>query len=86
LATLPLLFARNLVRLASLADELENPTAGRSGRLIMEKPSNEQILARALELWEQAGSPDGQEEVFWQLAKRDLQEQSGDSQSAIVPE
>jgi hypothetical protein len=52
----------------------------------MEKPSNEQILARALELWEQAGSPDGQEDVFWRLAKRDLEEQSGgDSQSAIIP-
>ena len=51
----------------------------------MEKPSNEQILARARELWEQAGRPEGQEDAFWHLAKRDLQEQSGDSQSAIVP-
>jgi hypothetical protein len=51
----------------------------------MEKPSHEQILARALELWEQAGSPKGQEDVFLRLAERDLQEQSGDSQSTIVP-
>jgi hypothetical protein len=54
------------------------------GEIAMEKPSNEEILTRALELWEQAGSPQGEEKVFWQLAERDLQEQSRDSQSAIV--
>ena len=54
----------------------------------MAYPTDEHIRVRAHELWEQAGKPEGQDEAFWHLAERDLQEQeqSGNSQSAIVPE
>jgi hypothetical protein len=32
----------------------------------MAKPTEQQIRARAHELWEQAGKPDGREDEFWQ--------------------
>jgi len=38
----------------------------------MENPTEEQIRARAHELWEQAGKPQGREDEIWLLAKKDL--------------
>jgi hypothetical protein len=36
----------------------------------MTKPSEEQIRARAYELWEEAGKPEGREQEFWQKAEQ----------------
>jgi hypothetical protein len=41
----------------------------------MDRQSEEQIRARAHELWEQAGKPKGREEEFWLRAERDLSEE-----------
>ena len=40
----------------------------------MVKPSEEQIRARAYELWQQAGKPVGREDEFWQQAEQALRE------------
>ena len=52
----------------------------------MENPTEEQIRARAHELWEQAGKPEGREDEFWLLAEKDLSERSREQpESKIVP-
>ena len=38
----------------------------------MQNPTEEQIRARAHELWEQAGKPQGREDEIWLLAEKDL--------------
>ena len=38
----------------------------------MAKPTEEQIRARAHELWEQAGKPEGREDEFWHQAEKEL--------------
>jgi DUF2934 family protein len=40
----------------------------------MTNPSQEQIRARAYELWQQAGMPEGREDEFWQQAEQALRE------------
>jgi hypothetical protein len=52
----------------------------------MQKPTEEQIRARAHELWEQAGKPQGREDELWLLAEKDLSERSREQpESKIVP-
>jgi hypothetical protein len=41
----------------------------------MDRQSEEQIRARAHELWEQAGKPKGREDEFWLRAERELSEE-----------
>lgn len=43
----------------------------------MDKPTREQIIHRAYELWEQSGKPDGRDQEFYHQAERELQEQPG---------
>ena len=38
----------------------------------MEIPTDEQILNRAYQIWEQNGKPDGREDEFWHQAERQL--------------
>ena len=38
----------------------------------MNRRIDEAVAARAYELWEQAGKPDGREEDFWRLAEQEL--------------
>ncbi len=40
----------------------------------MANPLEEQIRARAYELWQQAGKPQGREDEFWHQAERALRE------------
>jgi hypothetical protein len=40
----------------------------------MEKPTEEQIRNRALDLWELAGKPEDRDEEFWQEAEKQLNE------------
>jgi hypothetical protein len=47
---------------------------GLSGEEKMEKPTEEQIRNRALDLWEQAGKPEDRDEEFWQEAEKELNE------------
>jgi hypothetical protein len=42
----------------------------------MEKPTKEQIIHRAYQLWEQAGKPEGRDEEFYYQAERELNEDS----------
>ena len=42
----------------------------------MENPTEEQIRARAHQLWEQAGKPQGREDEIWLLAEKELIERS----------
>lgn len=42
------------------------------------EPTLEDIRARAHQLWEQAGRPEGREEEFWHKAERELREQPAD--------
>jgi hypothetical protein len=47
---------------------------GLSGEEKMEKPTEEQIRNRALDLWELAGKPEDRDEEFWQEAEKELNE------------
>ena len=47
----------------------------------MEKPTQEQIIHRAYELWEQAGKPDGRDQEFYHQAERDLAAANPDEKS-----
>ena len=38
----------------------------------MNRRIDEAVAARAYELWEQAGKPEGREEDFWRLAEQEL--------------
>ena len=40
--------------------------------IVMSKASDEQIQARAHQLWEAAGRPDGREHEFWYQAEKEL--------------
>ena len=58
------------------------PTAAGRGRAChseskkMEKPTKEQIIHRAYQLWDQAGKPEGRDEEFYYQAERELNEDS----------
>jgi hypothetical protein len=59
---------------------------GLTGGAAMQKPTEEQIRARAHELWEQAGKPQGREDELWLLAEKDLSERSREQpESKIAP-
>jgi hypothetical protein len=51
----------------------------------MQNPTEEQIRARAHELWEQAGKPEGRDDEFWLPAEKDLSERTP-AQPADKPE
>ena len=38
----------------------------------MDKPTEKEIAARAYQLWEQHGQPQGKEDEFWHLAEQQL--------------
>jgi hypothetical protein len=38
----------------------------------MAKPTQEQVIHRAYELWEQAGKPEGRDQEFYHQADREL--------------
>lgn len=40
----------------------------------MEKKDENRLRVRAYELWEAAGKPEGQDEIFWRAAERELNE------------
>jgi hypothetical protein len=40
----------------------------------MENPTEQQIVRRAYELWEQAGKPEGRDEEFYHLAEQELRD------------
>ena len=42
----------------------------------MIKPTKDQIIHRAYELWEQAGKPEGRDDEFYRQAERELNEAS----------
>ncbi len=43
----------------------------------MDAPHNAQIIVRANQLWEEAGSPEGRTEEFYAQAEEELREQEG---------
>jgi hypothetical protein len=44
----------------------------------MSKPTEQQTLDRAHQLWEQAGKPDGREDEFWHEAEKELEREMSD--------
>lgn len=38
----------------------------------MNQRKDDSVAARAYELWEQAGKPEGRDEEFWRLAEQEL--------------
>jgi hypothetical protein len=42
------------------------------GENVVAEPSKQEIDARAYQLWEQAGRPEGRESEFWHLAEQEL--------------
>lgn len=53
----------------------------------MPTPTQEQIIHRAYELWEQAGKPDSRDKEFYHQAEKDLsQGTSSDEKSATLLE
>jgi hypothetical protein len=49
----------------------------------MEKPTQEQVIHRAYQLWEQAGKPEGRDQDFYHQAEREL---SGSEPKAAADE
>ena len=45
----------------------------------MDGPTDEQIRARAHELWEKAGKPEGGHEDFWHVAEQELRNEDKSS-------
>jgi hypothetical protein len=45
----------------------------------MAKPTDDEIAARAYQLWEHNGRPDGSEDEFWKLTERELQNEDKSS-------
>ena len=45
----------------------------------MSKPSEDQIRARAHQLWEAAGRPEGRDQEFWIEAERQLAEDAANN-------
>jgi hypothetical protein len=45
----------------------------------MDKPTEEEIAARAHKFWERAGKPDGREKEFWRLAEQELRNEDKSS-------
>ena len=43
----------------------------------MANPSEEQVIHRAYELWEQAGKPDGRDQEFYHQAEQELRGEGG---------
>ena len=48
-------------------------------RNVMPEPSKQEIDARAYQLWEKAGRPEGREEEFWHLAQQELRNEDKSS-------
>jgi len=51
----------------------------------MTNPADEQIRARAHQLWEQAGKPDGRDQEFWCQAEQELKEMADLREIATEP-
>jgi hypothetical protein len=49
------------------------------GWMTMAASSDEQIRARAHQLWEAAGSPEGREHEFWYQAEKELRGDAGNN-------
>ncbi len=49
----------------------------------MEKPTKEQIIHRAYELWEQNGKPEGRDDEFYHQAERELNEAEDPKQETL---
>jgi hypothetical protein len=45
----------------------------------MPEPTKKEIEARAYQLWEKAGQPEGREDEFWQLAQQELRNEDKSS-------
>ncbi len=45
--------------------------------MMTDDTKEQEIRERAYALWEQAGSPEGQEEAFWNSAEKALNEEKG---------
>jgi hypothetical protein len=50
-------------------------------RDVMPEPSKKEIEARAYQLWEKAGRPEGREDEFWHLAQQELRNEDKSSPS-----
>ena len=48
-------------------------------RNVMPEPSKQEIDARAYQLWEKAGRPEGREDEFWHLAQQELRDEDKSS-------
>ena len=46
---------------------------------------DDRVRDRAYALWENAGSPEGQDWDFWHQAERELAEETGDDSSEAAP-
>jgi hypothetical protein len=49
------------------------------GENVVAEPSKKEIDARAYQLWEQAGRPEGREAKFWHLAEQELRNEDNGS-------
>ena len=49
----------------------------------MKKPTKEQVIHRAYELWEQAGKPEGRDDEFYHQAERELNEAEDPEQETL---
>ena len=49
----------------------------------MPEPTKKEIEARAYQLWEKAGQPEGREDEFWHLAQQELRNE--DKSSPALP-
>ena len=68
------------LRLFRRASFLLNEQDGaQTGATTMTQPTEKEIMARAYEIWERNGRPEGREEEFWHQAEQELRNEDKSS-------
>ena len=61
----------------------DGPVLNPLRKYTMKKPTKEQVIHRAYELWEQAGKPEGRDDEFYHQAERELNEAEDPEQETL---
>ena len=58
---------------------LNEQDGAQTGATTMTQPTEKEIMARAYEIWERNGRPEGREEEFWHQAEQELRNEDKSS-------
>ena len=63
----------------ALLPSLSEQDGAQTGATKMTQPTEKEIMARAYEIWERNGRPDGREDEFWHQAEQELRNEDKSS-------